>query len=155
MGLRFAHGRARKGITQALAVIGVVLIAASAALLLVRRSLFDSDAFARRLADSLDDRRVSAYIADELTRAVLREKPDLVAVRPILLATAQGVVASDPFQSIVRTTARQAHSVALSQGGRNVLLSIPDVGVVLRGALANASPGLAARIPPRVASYPP
>jgi hypothetical protein len=149
---RSGHGRARRAITQALAVIGVVLIAASAALLLVRRSLFDSDAFARRLAASLDDRRVSAYVADELTRAVLREKPDLVAVRPILLATAQGVVASDPFQSVVRTTARQAHAVALSSGGRNVLLSIPDVGVVLRGALANANPALAARIPPRISA---
>jgi len=150
--LRSGHGRARKAITQALAVIGVVLIAASAALLLVRRGLFDSDAFARRLAGSLDDRRVSAYVADELTRAVLREKPDLVAVRPILLATAQGVVASDPFQSVVRTTARQAHAAALSTGGQNVLLSIPDVGVVLRGALANANPALAARIPPRISA---
>lgn len=152
MELRAGHGRARKAITQALAVIGVVLIAASAALLLVRRGLFDSDAFARRLAGSLDDRRVSAYVAEELTRAVLREKPDLVAVRPILLATAQGVVASDAFQSVVRTTARQAHAAALSTGGRNVLLSIPDVGVVLRGALANANPALAARIPPRIST---
>ena len=149
---RPGHGRARTAITRALAVVGVVLIAASAALLIVRRGLFDSDTFADRLAGSLDDWRVSAYVADELTRAVLRSKPDLVAVRPLLLSTAQGVVASDAFQSIVRATARQAHAGALSKGGRNLLLSIPDFGVVLRSALANANPTLAARIPPRLSA---
>jgi hypothetical protein len=147
---RPGHGRARAAITRALAVVGVVLIAASAALLIVRRGLFDSDTFADRVAGSLDDRRVSAYVADELTRAVLRQNPDLVAVRPLLLSTAQGVVSSDAFQSIVRATARQAHAGALSKGGRNLLLSIPDFGVVLRSALANANPTLAARIPPRI-----
>jgi hypothetical protein len=144
-------GRVRKAIAQATAVVGVVAIALSLTLGLVRRSLFDSDAFAERLADSLNDGRVSAYVADEITKAVIQEKPDLIAVRPILLATAQGVVASDAFRSVVRVTARQAHATTLSEGGRSVLLSIPDVGVVLRGAL-NASPALAARIPARVST---
>src|SRR4029453_18462898 len=85
-------------------------------------------------------------IADE----VVREKPDLVAVRPLILSTAHGVVSSDAFRSIVRTTARGAHATALSRGGRNLLLSVPDVAVILRGALANASPALAARIPDRL-----
>jgi hypothetical protein len=133
-------------------VAGVVAIAVSLVLGLVRRSLFDSDVFADRVAGSLNDRRVSAYVADQITSAVVREKPDLVAVRPILLSTAQGVVASDAFRSVVRVTARQAHASALSQGGRSVLLSIPDVGVVLRGALANASPALAHRVPARIST---
>jgi hypothetical protein len=133
-------------------VLGVVLLAASAALLIVRRGLFDSDTFGDRLAGSLGDARVSAFVADELTSAVLREKPDLVAVRPVLVSTAQGLVESDAFQSVVRATARQAHAAALSKGGRNLLLSMPDFGVVLRGALANANPSLAARIPPRLSA---
>ncbi|HXU04282.1 MAG TPA: hypothetical protein VN903_25150, partial [Polyangia bacterium] len=109
-------------------------------------------AFASRLSDSLGDDRVSAYVADEITNAVLREKPDLIAVRPMLLATARGVVASDAFRSVVRVTARQAHAAALSKSGRNLLLSVPDVSVVLRGALANASPSLVSRIPPRIST---
>jgi hypothetical protein len=149
---RLEYGRARRAITKALAVVGVVLFAASAALLIVRRSLFDSDTFADRVAGSLGDRRVSAYVADELTGAVLREKPDLVAVRPVLLSGAQGLVESDAFQGVVRAAARQAHAAALSPGGRNLLLSIPDFGVVLRGALSNANPTLAARVPPRLST---
>jgi len=145
-------GRARRAITHALAVLGVVIVAASAALGVVRRGLFDSDMFASKLGDSLDDDRVSAYVADAITSAIVREKPDLVGVRPILLSTARGVVASDAFRGVVRVTARQAHAAALSKGGRNLLLSVPDVGVVVRGALANASPALVSRVPPRIST---
>jgi len=129
-----------------------VIVAASAALGVVRRGLFDSDVFANRLGESLSDERVSAYVADEITSAIVREKPDLVGVRPILLTTTRGVVASDAFRGVVRVTARQAHAAALSKGGRNLLLSVPDVGVVVRGALANASPALASRVPPRIST---
>ena len=145
-------GRVRRAITHGLAVLGVVIVAASAALGVVRRGLFDSDVFANRLGESLSDERVSAYVADEITSAIVREKPDLVGVRPILLTTTRGVVASDAFRGVVRVTARQAHAAALSKGGRNLLLSVPDVGVVVRGALANASPALASRVPPRIST---
>src|SRR6188768_2635272 len=147
-----AGGRFRRVVTHSLATLGVLLVAVGATLATVRLGLFDSGAFADHLADSLNDERVSAYVADEITSAVLREKPDLVAVRPIILSTARGAVSSDAFQSIVRAAAREAHAALLSQGGRNLLLSVPDAGVVLRGALANANPTLAARIPPQISS---
>src|SRR4029453_6335546 len=88
--------------------------------------------------------------AQRIADGVVREKPDLVAVRPLIVSTAHGVVSSDTFRSIVRTTARGAHATAFSRGGRNLLLSVPDVDVILRGALANSSPAVAARIPDRL-----
>jgi hypothetical protein len=136
--------------SQVLTVLGVVALAAGATLGQVRRGLFESEAFADRLATSLSDPRVAAYVAQQITDEAIRKKPDLVAVRPLLVSTAHGVVSSDAFRSIVRTTARSAHATAFSQGGRNLLLSVPDVDVILRGALANASPALAARIPERL-----
>ena len=144
--------RLRRVVTHSLAALGVLLVALGATLAQVWNGLFDSEAFADQLAESLNDERVSAYVADEITSAVLREKPDLVAVRPIILSTAQGAVSSDAFRSIVRVTAREGHAAVLSQGGRNFLLSVPDAGVVLQGALANANPALAARIPPRISA---
>ena len=148
----FGGGRLRRVGPRALAVLGVALVASGAVLGQVRRAFLDSDAFAARLAGSLDDRRVSAFVAEKITHAALREKPDLVAVRPFLLSIAGGVVSSDPFRSVVRVTARQVHAAAMSKGGRNLLLAVPDVGVLLRAALANASPGLAARIPQRLSA---
>jgi hypothetical protein len=150
MAMGAGGSRLRRVGAHLLAVIGVAALAGGAALGMVRRSLFDSDTFASRLADSLNDPRVSAYVAEQMTSAVLREKPDLVAVRPLLVSTANGLAGSSTFQGIVRVTARQAHAAALSKGGRDLLLSVPDVGIVLRGALANANPTLAARVPQRV-----
>jgi hypothetical protein len=40
--------------------------------------------------------------------------------------------------------------VALEEGRGRVALSIPDLGILLRGAVARANPALAERIPPRV-----
>jgi hypothetical protein len=140
----------KNGIARALAVLGVVALACGGVLGQVRRGLFDSQAFADRLASSLTDRRVSAYVADAITTAIIREKPDLIGVRPLLLSTAGGVVESDGFARIVRVAARQAHVAVFSRGGRNLLLSVPDVDLVLRGALAHASPTLAANIPARL-----
>ena len=144
--------RLKSGISRGLAVLGVVALASGGVLSQVRRGLFDSQAFADRLASSLTDRRVSAYVADAITSAVVREKPDLIGVRPLLLSTAAGVVQSDAFARIVRVAARQAHARVFSRGGRNLLLSVPDVDLVLRGALAHASPTLAANIPPRLST---
>ena len=140
----------RNGVGRALAVLGVVALAGGTMLGQVRRGLFDSQAFADRLAASLADPRVSSYVADAITTAVVREKPDLIGVRPLLLSTANGVVASDAFAKIVRVAARQAHATVFSRGGRNLLLSVPDVDLILRGALAHASPALAAHIPARL-----
>ncbi len=136
--------------SQVLTVLGVIALVVGATLGQVRRGLFESDAFADRLASSLSDPRVSAYVGQEIADEAIRKKPDLVAVRPILVATASGVVSSDAFRAIVRTTARSAHATAFSKGGQNLLLSVPDVDVILRGALANASPAIAARIPDRL-----
>jgi hypothetical protein len=144
--------RVKAGIARALAVLGVVALTAGAVLGSLRRGLFDSDAFADRLAGSLSDRRVSTYVAEMITEAVVREKPDLVAVRPLLLSAANGVASSDAFARVARVGARQAHAALFSRGGHNLLLSVPDVDVILRGALANASPTLAARIPPRLST---
>ena len=117
----------RNGIGRGLAVLGVVALSCGGVLSQVRRGLFDSQAFADRLASSLTDRRVSAYVADTITNAVIREKPDLIGVRPLLLSTAVGVVESDAFARIVRVAARQAHATVFSRGGRNLLLAVPDV----------------------------
>ncbi|HEY7375735.1 MAG TPA: hypothetical protein VIF57_26495 [Polyangia bacterium] len=138
----------RNAATRVIAVLGVVTLTGGLVLAEVRHALFDGDAFAERLSASLSDPRVSAYVAETITTTVVREKADLVAVRPFLLSVAQGVVSSDAFAGLVRVAARQAHAGLFSRGGRNLLLSVPDVDVILRGALANASPTLAARVPP-------
>ena len=113
-------------------------------------SLFDRDAFADRLAASLGDPRVAAFVADRLTDGVVRENPDLTAFRPLIVGTARGAVSTSGFQALVRTSARTAHTALFSEGGRSVIVSVPDVGVLLKSALKTANPSVAEKVPARV-----
>jgi uncharacterized membrane protein HdeD (DUF308 family) len=130
--------------------LGVVALSLAAVLSVARRALFYPDAFADRLAASLADPRVAEFVADRTTSAVLKQQPDLTAFRPIIAATARGAVSSSSFQALVRTAAHGAHRGLFSEGGRTVIVSVPDVGVLLRSALAHANPALAEKVPVRV-----
>ena len=114
------------------------------------RALFDPDDFASRAASSLRDPRVSAFVAAEISDAAIRERPDLIAVRPLLVGMSESIVSSEAGQALARRAARSVHQGLLSQGGRDVLLSIPDVGILLQSALASANPQLAAKVPRRI-----
>jgi hypothetical protein len=140
----------RRVATELLISLGVVLVSLSAVLSVARRALFFPDNFADHLASSLADPRVASFAADRITDAVLKANPDLVAFRPLILATARGAVSTSSFQALVRTGARSAHASLFSERGRSVILSVPDVGILVRSALANANPALAEKVPPRV-----
>jgi hypothetical protein len=143
--------RPLKGMAPDLLIsIGILALSLAAILSVGRRALFFPDGFADRLAGSLGDPRVSAFVADRLTAAVIRQDPDLTAFRPFILATANGAVSSGSFQALVRTAARAAHASLFSEGGRSVIVSVPDVGVLLKNALARTNPALAAKVPARV-----
>jgi len=116
----------------------------------VSRSVFDPVAFGDRAAASLSDPGVTAFAADWITNAVLEQSPDLTAVRPLILGAAQGLAASEPMRGVVRTAARSAHRTFFSEGTRQIVLSVPDVGILLRNAFERASPKLAERIPERL-----
>ena len=140
----------RRVAAELLITLGVLLIAVSAVLSVARRALLFPDNFADHLASSLSDPRVASFAADRITDAVLRANPDLTAFRPLIVATARGAVSSPSFQALVRPAARSAHASLFSERGQRVILSVPDVGVLLKSALANANPTLAQKIPPRV-----
>src|SRR5262245_54552177 len=137
---------------ELLIALGVLAFAVGAMVSVVRRALFYPDAFADRLSASLADPRVAAFVADRVTAAVIEKEPDLTAFRPLIVGTARGTVSSASFRALVRTAARAAHAGLFSAGGRTVIVSVPDVGVLLRSALEKANPALAEKVPARVQS---
>ncbi|HVQ30171.1 MAG TPA: hypothetical protein VMV21_11355 [Vicinamibacteria bacterium] len=130
--------------------LGVLCFSLGAVLSVAQRALFQPDAFAERLAASLHDPRVVEFVADRIAAAVVKQKPDLTAYRPLIVGAARGAVSSPGFQALVRAAARTAYGGLFSQGGRTVIVSVPDVGVLMRSALATANPALAEKIPARV-----
>ena len=113
------------------------------------RGIIRPDPFARRLAGALSDPRVSRYVAARITDAIIEQRPNLVSVRSILEPSVSTVVSSAPFRAVVRTSARAAHR-SLFESGQNVVLSLPDIAVLVRSALARANPELASKIPPSI-----
>lgn len=138
----------REVLSKASIAIGGSLLFVAGFTVATARGVLDPGQFAGRLAASLDDERVARYVGDRLTDVVVAQKPDLIAVRPVIHSTMTAVVQSEPFRGVVRTAARSTHRAILEQGGRRVLLSLPDIGILLRSALQHASPALAAKVPP-------
>ncbi len=131
-------------------VCATICLVLGALFAVLGRNFFRAEAFGDRAAASLDDPRVAAFVADRITNVAVRQSPDLIAARPILLATANGLVSSPPFRALVRRAARRAHQALFSESAREMVLVVPDVEVLLRGALAQASPQLAEKIPARL-----
>ncbi len=133
--------------SRILIMIGAFLIFTAGLVMATARGLLEPGQFAGRIARSLSDDRVAGYVADHLTDVVVAQKPDLIAVRPVILSTMTGIVRSDVFRGVVRAGARSVHRAIFEQAGKQVILSLPDVGTVLRSTLEQARPALAARIP--------
>jgi hypothetical protein len=126
---------------------GAVCFGLGAVSFVLSRNIFDPAAFGRRAADSLSDPGVAAYAADLVTDRIILRKPDLIAFRPILLTASETVISSNAFRAVVQRAATRAHDAAFSQASQRVLLSLPDLNVLVHEALVNANPALAAKIP--------
>ena len=131
-----------------LIVLGAIVAGVGGFFVITTRSVLDPDRFGANIAASLSDDRVAQYVANQLTDAIISQRPNLLAVRPVLLGSVQSIVRSTPFRAIVARSARTTHRFFFEQSGSRIVLSLPDVGAVVRGALSQASPELAAKIPP-------
>ena len=132
-----------------LRIVGAVLVLVGLLGLYAARVLFNSGQFGNHVAASLDDRRVSGYVAGQLTNVLLEQRPGLTPVRPILLGAVETVVRSQPFRVIAQRAAETAHASVVNGSAGQLVLSIPDFGAILQSAVS-ASPELAERIPTRL-----
>ncbi len=133
-----------------LAGAGLTVLTISLLMMYVGRVLVREDTFADRVSASLQDPRVGEFVALKMTDAVIAQKPDLTALRPILVVVTRGVVTSKPFGALVRPAVRQAHRAVTSSTTENILLALPDARVLIHEALKNVGAGAADRLPPRL-----
>ncbi|MGE5358521.1 MAG: hypothetical protein ACM3NQ_05840 [Bacteroidales bacterium] len=143
-------GSGRTFVSSTLLALGVLIAVLGVLLLEARQTLLTPDGLARRAGVALADRRVSTFVADRATSALLAEQPDLTAYRPVIAAVASGAVSSYAFQRAAQAGIRTTAAAVLSERTGRVAMSIPDLGVLLRSAVAQANPSLADRIPTRV-----
>ena len=143
-----AQGRHR--LSTLLLLAGLVMMGVTAIVAYLARTVLNESSFSARVVAAIERPAMSAFVAQELAAGVIAANRDLTGVKPVITTFAEAVVKSAPFKVLVARAARRAHQVMLSKGAENVMLSVPDVGVLLRGTLESVSPELAAKVPPDV-----
>ena len=92
-----------------LLVLACVLLIATTLVAYASRVLFDSGRFSARATVALKSATVREAIAERLTGELVRRHPDLLAVRPAVVAAVSGVVGGDAFSSLFRRGVRDVH----------------------------------------------
>ena len=128
-------------------IAGTACLITAVVFLVFSRDVFDSANFGRRAAQSLSDPGVSRYAATLVADRIIHRKPDLIAFRPMIVPASETVVSSRAFRLIVEQAAVRAHRLALSEGANRVILSLPDLNILIHDAVTSANPALAAKIP--------
>ena len=131
-------------------VLGALVAGLAGFFVITTRGILNANRFADNVATSLGDDRVASFVSDQITDAIIASRPNLLAVRPVLVGTVESVVRSRPFRAIVERSARATHRFFFEQAGQEIIISLPDVGTIVRGAVSQASPDLAAKIPPGI-----
>ena len=126
-----AANAARHAGASVCGTLGVLLLLASLLLGYATRSIFNEQAFASRVAASLEDPRVANFVAEQIADGVIKAKPDLVGLRPVLVGLARSVIATYPFRAAIRRSARLLHHAVLSGTGKEIVLSVQDLDVLL------------------------
>src|SRR5262252_6145022 len=84
-----AANAARHAGASVCGMLGILLLLAALLLGYATRSIFNEQAFASRVAASLEDPRVANFVAEQIADGVIKAKPDLVGLRPVLVALAK------------------------------------------------------------------
>ena len=138
--------RFRNPVTALCGLLCVVGLVGGLANFYLSRSLFEADWFADRAADSFAQPSVARVIAAQTADQLIAQRRELTAYRPLLLGVLEYVIASEPVRAVVRRGASKAHAALISDSGDEILLSLGDLAVITRNALA-AYPEIADRIP--------
>lgn len=131
-------------------LVGLLTLGVSAVVAYLARTMLDEAAFSGHIVSALERPALSAFVAEQIADGVVAANRDLTGVKPVISTFAHALVKSTAFHVLVRRGARAAHRLMLSSGAENVMLSVPDVGVLLRGALESVSPDLASKVPANI-----
>jgi hypothetical protein len=131
----------------ALAAAAAITLLAAVVTGYASRAFFDSDQFATRASAALSNDAVSSEAAKRLSDQLVRAKPNLVAVRPLIESAVNGIVSGGAFQDVFRAGVADVHRAVFEQDQNTVTLTLSDIGATLRGALAALDPKLAKKIP--------
>jgi hypothetical protein len=111
-------------------------------------AFFDSDEFAERATAALGEDAVRSEIATRVTDdIVLNAHADLIGFQPLIESVVEGVVGGSAFQSAFQAGVADLHRAVFERDRDTVVLTLADLGTVLRGTFEALRPQIADQIP--------
>ncbi|MGZ4438080.1 MAG: hypothetical protein ACXVW6_10590 [Nocardioidaceae bacterium] len=137
-----------RAVRRILAIVGAVALVVGLLAGVADRQLLDTSRFVTHADRVRQDPAVARHLAEALSDALIEEQPDLVAVRPLLEGTLQGVVRSPAFRPLFRTAVAPLHQALTGQAPPTLVLRLADLGAVLLAVVRPVLPDEAAeRLP--------
>lgn len=142
----------RRALVALLMGLSVLLALAATLMVFAQDRIFDADDFAATLGSTLRDPAVNDYLADEVSRALIDQVPNLAISGPLLTDVTGSVLESEAAIGIVELSTREAHERLFADGTNTLTLELGDLVDPVREGLQAVSPDLAASIPDDVES---
>jgi hypothetical protein len=129
-------------------ILGLCSLTAGGVLVYVRAEVLDQRAFEQRAVAALRDRPVRRAVADRVVEEIVtRADADFVTARPLLVTAVSSVIASDPFRTVLRVAARDAHRLLFAGQRDRVKVELAGLASVIFSAVQSIDPSLARRLP--------
>ena len=129
-------------------MLGTLLVLVGTIAGVVNREVLDADRFTSHAQAVRSDPYVARQLGTLLTDRLLEAQPDLTAVRPLLLTTAAGVVASPALGPAVRTGISPLYRALVTGSDEDlIVLRLADAAAVVVGVVSLAAPQVQSTIP--------
>ncbi|MBM3659181.1 MAG: hypothetical protein FJW95_06715 [Actinobacteria bacterium] len=144
--------RTRSVAAGVLAVLGTVCLLVGAVYAWAAPTLFDSEKFAARARSALDESPALRQVVARtlVVEVVEANRADLIAFRPVLVAAAETVVASDTFGDVFEVAVRNAHAFFTEEPADNIVVRANEALVLLIDTVRIVAPEAADGIPASV-----
>ncbi len=122
--------------------VGLILFLAWLALTLgvlgvyLHRSVYNSDAFASRVAAVISQPDVQTAVATQLTTSIIEKLPKAALARPLIQSVAETIVAEPAFKSLLVTALVHVHDVLLDPTTAPIVFKIEGAAQMIEQALA-------------------
>lgn len=130
----------RHTLSWVLVVLGAVSLMLAVPAGYVNRTVLDAPTFAERIDDLRRRDDVSEVLGREVSRELIMQNPDLVAIAPLVDQVAIGVIGSDALSGPVTIAAAQFHRALTTENSGQLVLRVADAGAVVASAIGAIAP---------------
>lgn len=135
----------RHALSWVLLVLGAMFVTLAVPTGYVNRTILDTPTFAQRVDDLRMRPDVRDVLGREVSRQLILQNPDLVAIAPLVDQVATGVIGSNALSGPVKIAASQFQRALTTENSDQLVLRVADVGAVVASAVAAIAPERAPR----------